>query len=237
MPDANFTLFKVDFGLVGIGVGIVLGLFLIAAINNILHGNKKEKSPKRENSFRQLQSIVLEEIKNVRELATFRKNFKSTIFFTEASQLPFFNARIPGTTRKFSMDYVGTIVCGCDLNEIHITQDGNSNRVKITVPQIKILDIYADVNSFMINHQKSGIFAPNIKIEEQNEWIAQDLKSQEQAAIDEGILERSDENIRQVLNSIIESKGLNENFEVEIVFLKAGEKHSLTLPNSQKLLR
>lgn len=135
------------------------------------------------------------------------------------------------------MDYAGTIVCGCDLNEIRITQEGNSNRVKITVPQSKILDIYADVNSFMINHQKSGIFAKNIKIEEQNEWIAQDLKSQEQAAIEEGILKRSNDNIRQVLNSIIESKGLNENFEVEIIFLKGGKKQSLQLPNSQKLLR
>lgn len=95
MPDANFTLFKIDFGLVGVGIGIIFGLFLIAAINKILNGDKKEESQKRENSFRQLQSIVLEEIKNVRELATFRKNFKSTIFFTEASQLPFLNVRIP----------------------------------------------------------------------------------------------------------------------------------------------
>ena len=213
--------------MIKIGIGLAIFIFILGMA--VAFYFKEEK--REENSIQKLQSIVLEEIKNVSELATFRKNFKSTLMFEDATQL--FDFKIPGTSRKFSMDYMGTIVCGCDLNKIHIEREGNSkDRVKMTVPQSKILDIYADVNSFKIHSQEAGLLAENIKIEEQNEWIAKDLDAQKRVAISEGIIEKSNENIRQILTSIIAGKSLDKNFQIDIEFLVENEIPQLQSPQS-----
>ena len=216
--------------MVKIGIGLAIFIFLLGMVFALyFSGKEPEEDNLIQNSIQKLQAIVLEEIKNVSELATFRKNFKSTLKFEDVTQ--FLDFQIPGTSRKFSMDYTGTIVCGCDLSKIRIEREENSkNRVKITVPQSKILDIYADVNSFKIHSQEAGIFAENIKIEEQNELIAKDLESQKKSAIQDGIIELSNENIRQVLTSIIAGKNLDKNFQIDIEFLSENKIPQLQSP-------
>ena len=216
--------------MVKIGIGLAIFIFLLGvAFALYFSGKDPDEDNLIQNSIQKLQAIVLEEIKNVSELATFRKNFKSTLKFEDVTQ--FLDFQIPGTSRKFSMDYTGTIVCGCDLSKIRIEREENSkNRVKITVPQSKILDIYADVNSFKIHSQEAGIFAENIKIEEQNELIAKDLESQKKSAIQDGIIELSNENIRQVLTSIIAGKNLDKNFQIDIEFLSENKIPQLQSP-------
>ncbi|MBR2734026.1 MAG: DUF4230 domain-containing protein [Selenomonadaceae bacterium] len=76
---------------------------------------------------------------------------------------------MPGTSRKFFIDYSGTIVCDFDLSKVKILRDGNfGNKIKIILPPSKILDAYADAHSFKIHMQDTGIFAANIQIAEQN---------------------------------------------------------------------
>ena len=216
--------------MIKIGIGLAIFIFLLGMVFALyFSGKNPDEDNLIQNSIQKLQAIVLEEIKNVSELATFRKNFKSTLKFEDVTQ--FLDFQIPGTSRKFSMDYTGTIVCGCDLSKIRIEREENSkNRVKITVPQSKILDIYADVNSFKIHSQEAGIFAENIKIEEQNELIAKDLESQKKSAIQDGIIELSNENIRQVLTSIIAGKNLDKNFQIDIEFLSENKIPQLQSP-------
>ena len=115
------------------------------------------------------------------------------------------------------MDYSGTITFGCDLEAIRFEHDELSNHVKIIVPPSRIIDTYADVKSFKVHHHFEGIFADNIKLEEQKEMVAADLETQKKLAIQEGLLVQADENFRQILAAIISRRGLNQNFDVEIV--------------------
>ena len=178
--------------------------------------------------FGQLQSVFYEEIKDVCEMALVRKNFTSHVSIDSDKKIPLFDVSMPGTARKFFMDYSGTIVCGFNLNDVKLRREGVSG-VKIILPPSKILDAYADVNSFKIHMQDAGIFAENIKIEEQNEKVADDVEVQKQIAVREGLLSRADENARQLLMSRIVNKGLNKNFDVEI--LTSGDNRSLPPPN------
>lgn len=181
-------------------------------------------------TYQQMQTIVSEEIRNVRELVTVRKNFTSIISFSDDKKIPFLNVHMPGSDRKFLMNYSGTITCGCDLDKIYFSRNETSTHVKIIVPHSQILDKYADVNSFKIHYQDSGLLADDIKIEEHNELVAADLEKETQRALQEGLLERADENIRQMLMSIVERRGLNQSFNVEIVFANRNDNRALNAP-------
>lgn len=190
----------------------------------------KQEEERRTISFQQMQTIITEEIKNVRELITVRKNFTSEISFADDKKIPFLEVHMPGSDRKFLMDYSGTITCGCDLAAIRFMRDETTNRVKIIVPPSQILDIYADVNSFKIHHQSEGVFADNIKLEHQKEMVAEDLEAHKQLALREGILERADENFRQILAKIISKHELNQSFNIEIVLRGNSSTRVLNAP-------
>lgn len=193
-----------------------------AAIYFFLKRNSKQSD------FKQVQSIIYEEVKNVCELTLIRKNFNSHVSIDTAKKIPLINVSMPGTSRKFFMDYSGTIVCGFDLSEVKILRDG-INKIKIILPPSKILDAYANVHSFKIHMQDAGIFAENIQIEEQNKKVANDAEIQKQIAIREGLLIKANEDVCQLLMSRILNRNLNKNFTVEIT--ADDDKESRLPPN------
>lgn len=218
------------------GITFVGGLFLVIATGAAVYFfMKKNRAEERAVSFEQAQKIIFEEMRNVSELITVRKNFTSMISFNDDKKIPLIDVHMPGSSRKFLMNYTGTITSGCDINKIRIQREGVGNHLKILVPHSQILDAYANVNSFQIHHQDTGIFASDFKIEDQHELIKADVEDNRQKALREGLLERADDNIRQMLSSIFERRGLNQSFEVEIVFTHS---EAPSLPSSiQNLLR
>ncbi len=207
---------------------LVLILTIIVAVYFFQKSQQPQATQERV-PFPVLRTIIAEKIQDVAELVTLRKAFDATINFNDATKIPFFDVGIPGTKRDFVIDYSGMIVSGCDLKAIRILPDGfDNNRVKIIVPQSCITDFYADIKSFKIRGNKAGIFAANIKIEEQNEWIRTDLESRVKQAIDEGILIRSNDNVRKYLNAIVSAQG----FTADIEFIGDGSDSHIKLLNS-----
>ena len=183
-------------------------------------------------SFEQMQTIISEEIRNVHELVTVRKTFTSVVSFADDKKIPLLGVHMPGSDRKFLMDYSGTISCGCDLEAIRFERDEESGRVRIVVPPSQILDMYADVNSFKIHHHDEGILADNIELEHQKDLIAADLEAHKQRALQEGILNRANENVQQMLTAIIARRGISQSFDVEIVFANQSDIKSLNAPHN-----
>lgn len=214
-----------------LAVGAAVYFFMRRKHDEERHNREMERQ---KISFEQMQTIISEEIRNVHELVTVRKNFTSVVSFADDKKIPLLKVHMPGSDRKFLMDYSGTISCGCDLEAIHFEREEISNRVKIVVPSSTILDMYADVNSFKIHHHDEGIFADNIDLEHQKELIAADLEANKQRALQEGILARADENVRQMLTAIISRRGLNQSFDVEIIF--RGNDNTRVLNSSQQNL-
>lgn len=158
-------------------------------------------------SIQAVHSNILKEIKNVKELATIRATFDSVVDFSKSKQI--FGKDIPFSEQKLVLSYSGNIVCGCDLDKIRMSQSFlNNNHLMITLPNSRILDIYPDVNSFKVHSQKSQIFADKVDLDFQNNLIADDIEKKRAEYIEDGILLKSNENIRQILNSIVAPMGV-----------------------------
>ena len=189
---------------------IVALLLVLSVVLNVLLLTRKKNPAARKKSVR---SAILQGIQNVNALATVRERFQSIVSFSDGKQLPFLGFFLPGTTRKFIMRYAGVIVCGNDLSRLDISERFAVNRVRVVVPRSRILDIYADVQSFEVYDQQAGLFT-SIRLEDQNREVAADLEEMRQNALKSGILSHADENTRRILTSIVAATGM----EAEIVF-------------------
>ena len=198
----------------------VSGLAIIAArpylnknISDKLSSNNK---PNDLPSIQTVHATILSKIQAVKELAVLRSNFQSVVSFSEAKKI--FGHDIPGSSRKFILEYTGTIVCGCDLSRIRISnQFHNKNHLMITLPNSQVLDMYPDISSFKIHEQSSGIFAEDIKIYDQNREVTKDLEKVKQRLIEEGILLKSNEHVSRILISTVNLIGI----ETEIHFVES----------------
>ena len=193
---------------------LVLLLLIVSVAVNVLLATRRWK-PEQPHSVR---TAILQGIQNVKELATVRERFQSIVSFAEGWEVPLLKFNFPGTTRRFMMRYSGTIVCGCDLSEVDVSERFGVNRVRIVVPHSRILDIYADVHSFEVYDQSAGIFT-SIRLEDQNREVVSDLEAVRAHALKDGILAQADENVRHILTSIAANTGM----EAEIVFMDRGE--------------
>ena len=165
-------------------------------------------------SISTVRPLILSKLRNVRELAMVRSNFQSVVSFEESKKI--LGKNVPGTTRKFILDYAGTVVCGVDLDKVRVSGIfTNRNHLKIVVPQSRILDIYPEISTFKVHEKSSGIFADDIELEEQNLRVAADIERVKQKLIDEGILLKSNENVRQLISSIAEPLGVVAEIEFE----------------------
>nr|WP_315103229.1 DUF4230 domain-containing protein [uncultured Fretibacterium sp.] len=189
---------------------IVALLLVLSVVLNVLLLTRKRNPATGKKSVR---SAILQGIQNVNELATVRERFQSIVSFSDGKQLPFLGFFLPGTTRKFIMRYAGVIVCGNDLSRLDISERFAVNRVRVVVPRSRILDIYADVQSFEVYDQQAGLFT-SIRLEDQNREVTADLEEMRQNALKSGILSQADENTRRILTSIVAATGM----EAEIVF-------------------
>ena len=189
---------------------IVTPLLVLSVVLNVLLLTRKKNPAARKRSVR---SAILQGIQNVNELATVRERFQSIVSFSDGKQLPFLGFWLPGTTRKFIMRYAGVIVCGNDLSRLDISERFAVNRVRVVVPRSRILDIYADIQSFEVYDQQAGLFT-SIRLEDQNREVTADLEEMRQNALKSGILSQADENTRRILTSIVATTGM----EAEIVF-------------------
>lgn len=189
---------------------IVALLLVLSVVLNVLLLTRKKNPAAGKKS---VHSAILQGIQNVNELATVRERFQSIVSFSDGKQLPFLGFCFPGTTRKFIMRYAGVIVCGNDLSRLDISERFAINRVRVVVPRSRILDIYADVQSFEVYDQQAGLFT-SIRLEDQNREVTADLEEMRQNALKSGILSQADENTRRILTSIVAATGM----EAEIVF-------------------
>ncbi len=183
---------------------IILVLFLIisVSINVLLFFRKKDSDNVKKRTIR---TTIISGIENVIEVATLRENFQSTVQFSDAKK--FLNFNIPGTAKKFMLQYTGTIVYGCDLRKAQVSDPYDNNKVRIILPHSEILDAYANTGSYQVYDQSAGIFT-SVKLEDQNREVNANLEEKKAESLQKGLLEHSDENVRKILTSIVAPTGM-----------------------------
>ncbi|MCL1941796.1 MAG: DUF4230 domain-containing protein [Synergistaceae bacterium] len=160
---------------------------------------------------RDITSVLMQGLQEVSELATIRQSFQSIVMYEDFRSL--FGFHLPGTHKKFILKYSGSIVVGTDLSKANVTQFV-SGKVKIALPHSRILDVTADMKSINVYDQHSGIFNP-LCFDEQNRAIAANLLEIEAEARSGEILSRSNENAKNILESVCRDIGIG----VEVEFI------------------
>ena len=218
----------------GASLGLTLGgcIALVVTTGAAVYFFTKRKKSDDADIVQQMQTILYEEMHRVRELVTIRKPLPGSISFNDDRKI-FKNVHMPFSDRKLVMTYSGMVVCGCDLDKIRLAREGHN--FTILVPHSRILDCYADVRSLKVHYKDTGLLAKDFQFEEQNALIKADLENWQRKTLQDGTLAQADEEVRQMLTGIIERRGLNQNFDVQIVFLR--QDNSQIVNVSQNFLR
>ncbi len=198
---------------------LVVTLMICTAVITFILVNRKDKNSRP--TVQAVRSVIMEGIQNVSELSTVKSSFQSMIEYSSDKE-KFLGIGIPGTQRKFMLQYNGTIKCGCDLKKIKVVYDEGTNRAKITLPRSEVLDIYADFQSIRM-HDNSGIFT-SVKPTDQNTEIIADLEHVKEGKINDGILELADKNVKEIVSSVITPIALRAGIQADIEF---DDEHTL----------
>ena len=198
---------------------LVIALMICTAVITFIVMNNREK--KNRPNAQAIRSVIMEGIENVSELSTVKSSFQSMIEYSSESG-KFLGISIPGTQKKFMLQYNGTIKCGCDLKKVKVVYDEDSNRAKITLPRSEVLDIYADFQSIRM-HDNSGIFT-SVKPTEQNAEILADLENVKKEKINDGMLALADKNVKELVSSVMTPIALRSGIQMDIDF---DDEHTL----------
>jgi len=145
-------------------------------------------------------SLLNENVKSIGELAAFQYLYTDSAYSEDASYIKDF--KLPLTTNSFVIQWDGVIKAGIDATKIKVDVDDNSKEIKLTVPRAQILSHDVDNSSFAVLNEKNNIFNP-IDVGEVNELISVSKGVMEKRAVENGILENADAEIKSLLSCFV----------------------------------
>ena len=219
-----------------IGVIIVVALFVIV-LTIFFKGytNAKEKS---ENEIKELKaeierlsdptatyeeaskeiniSVISTKIQEIGELATLEYLYTDAGKFSDPKQL--FGHDIPFTTKSFIAKWDGSIKAGVDISKVTAEINDSTKEIIVHIPKAKILSHEIDDESIETLDEKDGLFN-ELKVEDVREFDAISKEAMEQRAIENGILDKSYENAKDIIyklinTDVVEELGYSITFEV-----------------------
>lgn len=149
---------------------------------------------------------------NIGELAT-QTAYCTEVNVTEASR-EMFGITIPFTQSKYIYSYDIEIKAGLDFNDVEWNMKDKTIEVKL--PEIKVLSSEINLESFKVYHEDESIFRP-IKLEENNEAMANLRKNAEKSAVENGLLNNARGNAETVLKSFFGQVYDLEQYQIKFV--------------------
>ena len=117
------------------------------------------------------------------------------------------------TKSNFLYSYDGELYAGVNFENIKVTKDSDKKVITITLPKSEVQSISIDKNSFKAYEEKEG-WGNELTMEDFNKSLLELENAAKSRAIDRGVLERADENARDVIGNFV--KGLVGNdYKVE----------------------
>lgn len=159
--------------------------------------------------------VIESEIKAIGELATMEYMYTNAAKFSDSHQ--FFRWNIPWTEKAFVMKWDGIIKAGIDIEEIDIDIKERNKLIIIRLPKAEILSHDPDRNSVQVLDEKNGLFN-QVKVEDQIKFEAACEEEMNQRAIDNGLLEKAEENAKNIILKILNAlPGIEDVYTIEFV--------------------
>ena len=143
-----------------------------------------------------------EEIKSIGELAATEYLYTDAGQFSNNLKIKGFD--VPLTQKSFIVRCDGIVKAGIDVTKIKIDVNENNKIVKIQIPHSMILSHEIDHDSFETLDESNGIFN-GISVEDVNTFIGDSKKSIEEKVVNNGLLDKADVSVKELLTKFIES--------------------------------
>lgn len=108
------------------------------------------------------------------------------------------------SSSEFMYSYDGAVMAGIDFERIEIKTDEDRKIITVDMPDSEIQAVTIDKNTFKIYSEKDSLWNP-LKLEDYNISLVEFENAAKEKAIASGILERSDEQARNLVREFISS--------------------------------
>lgn len=137
---------------------------------------------------------------DIGELATQSAYSSNTSVIDQSRDL--FGFEIPFTQSKYVFSYDTVIKAGINFSDITWKVDENNKKIKINLPETKVLSNEIDEDSLKVYHESESIFT-NIELEETNKTLSNLKDTAEKNAIENGLLENATMNAQTLVKSFV----------------------------------
>ncbi|MCR4903735.1 MAG: DUF4230 domain-containing protein [Butyrivibrio sp.] len=117
------------------------------------------------------------------------------------------------SSSDFTYSYDGAVMAGVDFEQIEITKDDDEKKLIVKIPASEIQTVNIDKNTFKIYSENESIWNP-LKLEDYNISLAEFENAAKEKAIKNGILERSDEQARNLITNFIKNFPNTSGYEI-----------------------
>ena len=116
----------------------------------------------------------------------------------------------------FTYSYDGKVTAGIDFGKITVTRDEETKTLKVEIPYSELQATDIDRDSFQIYSEKESLWN-SLNMEDYNMSMAEFEETAERKAIDSGILERSNEQAKELIRNFITNMPGTEEYTIEFV--------------------
>ena len=164
-------------------------------------------------------SAYLEQMKDLSTLATSQAYIK-VILEKEDNEIfgKEIETNIPGTKRKLLLVVPGTVTAGVDLSHLTSNQikiDEDKKTIDMTIPKATFLQDPSVNFDQVETYSIAGIFRSDVEWDEAYELMDEAKESMEQEAVDQGILEKAEENAEKTIKEFYEQLGYSVSLSYE----------------------
>lgn len=152
-------------------------------------------------------SVIVSQIRDIKELATVE------YLYTDASEyrdpVEFFGREVPFdfTTKSFIAKWDGTIKAGIDVNRVTVEEDKEKKVITVSIPPAKVIS--HETENYETIYEKDGLFN-EVKVDDVRAFDDTCKQSMEQRAIEHGLLEKANENAKEIITSLVNTETVKE---------------------------
>ncbi len=118
----------------------------------------------------------------------------------------------------FTYSYDGTVTAGIEFGEIDVSKDEDAKMIIIELPHSTIQNVNVDTGTFKVYSEKDSLWNP-IKLEDYNLSLAEFEKEAEKKALDNRILDKSDEQAKTLVTNFIRNFPNVSDYGIEVKFI------------------
>lgn len=205
-----------------VSAGVVLLIICVFfGINKYFHSRQTKTETESVGIIDKKVEISSETIRykmsNIGELCTAEYSYTHVERVDSSRQIKDF--KIPFTSNSFIYSYDGIIKAGVDFTKIQVDKEDSEKLITVTIPKIKIITSEVDQESFKLYDEKNNIFNP-IKVTDVTNAFADLKNSEEQKAIEKGLLDRAKANAESLIKTFVNEYDI-EDYKIKIIFNNA----------------